>query len=264
MKTVPIKGSIMLTIWTSFSWRVNRFFALNGFLHVWHSYSFCKMNQYQLVCRNWETISYLHFVNRFNVLLEIRCTREGVVACFTNILFVIVLMDFLDMRIHVGFGGEYFRARWTRKSFIWKRFPWVLSAAELAYIAYLFSCATVGCVGIGESLSGTRSHKFRTRTFHWSAQIPAGVCRTTSSCCRSTGTFCIYTCSPWLPALRVAYHGTFRARRTAGSAERSRRRVCKWTVLCWCASSCVHKYFQLTILDSRHSVRNVPDVSYGV
>jgi hypothetical protein len=44
-------------------------------------------------------LNYLNFMNRFDVLLEIRCSRESVVTRLTNKLFVIILMNFLDVRV---------------------------------------------------------------------------------------------------------------------------------------------------------------------
>lgn len=70
--------------------------------------------------RRFRRVSYLSFVNRFNVLLEIWRTRETIITSFTNVFLVIILMNFFDMRIHVRLCSEYFRARRTWECFIWK------------------------------------------------------------------------------------------------------------------------------------------------
>lgn len=49
-------------------------------------------------------------MHRFDVLLEIRRAGEAVVARLADKLFVVVLMNFLDMRIQIRLRGEYFSA----------------------------------------------------------------------------------------------------------------------------------------------------------
>lgn len=54
--------------------------------------------------------THLNFMHRFHVLLEIRCTRERVVARLARKLLVVGLVNFLDMRVEVGLRSEDFSA----------------------------------------------------------------------------------------------------------------------------------------------------------